>query len=140
MKKIMIVATATAILSTGAFAENHDVVNSIYSENIQWEESGVPGAQFGQLWGSTEAEDAAWLVRIAPGAAFPVHGHSNDYWGLSLQGNWIHTGPDGNEVSLTAGSYIFQPAVEWHADRCDGTEDCIIFLDFDGVRNAVFPE
>jgi len=140
MKKTLIAAAAAVILSTAAFAENHGNKYNIDSKNIKWEESGVPGAQFGLLWGSTKGKDATWLVRIAPGAAFPVHAHTNDYWGLSLQGNWIHIGPKGKELSVTEGAYAFQAAGEWHADRCDGTKDCIILLDFDGVRDAFFPK
>ena len=140
MKKILITTMVTAILSTAAFAENHGEVYNIDSENIKWEESGVPGAQFGLLWGSSKEKDATWLVRIAPGAAFPVHAHTNDYWGMSLQGNWVHIGPKGDEMSVPKGSYTFQPAKEWHADRCVGTKKCIIILDFDGIRDAFFPK
>ena len=140
MKKILIAAMATAMLSTVALAENHGKTYNIESKNIKWQESGVPGAQFGLLWGSSKGKDATWLVRIKPGAAFPVHAHTNGYWGMSLQGNWIHIGPNGNELSVPQGSYTFQPAKEWHADRCDGTKDCIILLDFDGIRDAYFPK
>ena len=140
MKLSLIAAAAALTFSTAAFAESHGGANSMDSINIQWEESGIPGAQFGLLWGSAAEEDATWLVRIAPGAAFPVHSHTNDYWGFTLQGNWIHIGPEGNEHTVTAGGYTFQRAGEWHADRCDGTKDCIILLDFDGVRDVLFPE
>ncbi|PHS18557.1 MAG: hypothetical protein COA86_07650 [Kangiella sp.] len=140
LKNNLIVATAAVILLTATFAESYDNKLNIDSKNIQWEESGVPGAQFGLLWGSVKDKDATWLVRIAPGAAFPVHAHTNDYWGISLQGNWVHIGPKGKELNVTEGSYAFQAAGEWHADRCDGTEDCIVLLDFNGKRDAFFPE
>lgn len=140
MKNTLIATAAALILSTTAYAASHGSERSLDSNNIEWEESGVPGAQFGLLWGSTAEKDATWLVRIAPGAAFPVHAHTNDYWGLVLQGNWVHIGPEGNELNVPEGSYTLQVAGDWHADRCEGTEDCIILLDFDGVRDAYFPE
>ena len=140
MKNTLIAAATAVILSTTVFAENINNKHHIDSANINWEESGVPGAQFGLLWGSTKGKDATWLVRIKPGAAFPIHAHNNDYWGLSLQGRWIHIGPKGKELSVPKGSYAFQASGEWHADRCDGTEDCIILLDFDGIRDVFFPK
>ena len=140
IKSILIAVAITAVLPIATFAESLSNRHSIDSKNIQWKESGVAGAQFGLIWGSTEEKDATWLVRIAPGAAFPVHAHTNDYWGISLQGNWVHIDPEGAELNVTEGSYAFQAGGEWHADRCDGTEDCIILLDFDGTRDAFFPK
>lgn len=140
MKNILIAAVAAVVLSSAALAQNHGEELRIDSETIEWAESGVPGAQFSLLWGSSEGKDATWLVRMTPGTAFPVHAHTNDYWGVAVQGNWVHIGPEGDELNVNEGAYAFQAGGEWHADRCDGTENCFILLDFDGIRDAFFPE
>lgn len=109
-------------------------------DDVAWQETGLDGAEMAILWGSEEEGDAIWAFRIQPGVAIPPHTHSNDYWGIAVQGNWVHVDADGNEVVTGQDSYTRIRAGALHGDRCQGPEVCINILDFAGARDIAFPE
>lgn len=71
-----------------------------------------------------------------PGVALPMHTHTHGYWGLSIQGTWVHVEADGSEVPTVPGDYSLVPGGIAHADRCDGALPCIGLLDFAGPRDV----
>jgi hypothetical protein len=139
MLKPLLAATFAALLSTSAFAENHSENHLVMSSDIAWQEV-IPGIQLALGWGNPDAGDDIWLIRMEPGAALPSHAHTNDYWGMTIQGMWVHIHEDGSETATGFGDYAFVEGGVFHADRCDGDVPCIGLLDFDGKRDAIFPE
>lgn len=109
-------------------------------DDVEWQETGLDGAEMAILWGSEEEGDAIWAFRIQPGVAIPAHTHTNDYWGIAVQGNWVHIDANGNEVVTGQDSYTYIRAGELHGDRCQGPEVCMNILDFDGARDITFPD
>ena len=77
---------------------------------------------------------------MEPGVAIPMHVHTHDYWGMSIQGNWVHIEADGTEVPTAVGAYAFVEGGVPHADRCDGESPCIGLLDFAGPRDVALAE
>jgi hypothetical protein len=67
-----------------------------------------------------------------PGGGFEagMHAHASDYHGVLVQGTWIHTveGDSSAPKELTPGSYVFQPAWQFHNERFLGPEDCIVYI------------
>ena len=139
MIKTLIAAVVGALLWTSAFAGNHSEDHLVRSSDIAWQEV-IPGIELALGWGSPDAGDDIWLIRMAPGAALPSHAHTNDYWGMTVQGTWVHIHEDGSETATTPRDYAFVEGGVFHGDRCDGDVPCIGLLDFDGARDAIFPE
>ena len=103
---------------------------------IKWE-AGPKGLHFGLLWGDWNKGPYGMIVRIEAGHVAPLHSHTADYHGVSIQGNWIHTSPDGTEHVVTPGSYAFQAGGKNHGDRCRGPEDCFILINMQGPRDFI---
>lgn len=135
-------AVAITALAPPVFADTHahDHDHHVLIGDVAWQEVGIPGVQLALAWGDPEAGDDIWLLRMAPGASLPTHAHTNDYWGLTIQGTWVHIHEDGSETATTAGDYALVEGGVFHGDRCDGDVPCIGLLDFDGERDAIFPE
>lgn len=110
---------------------------SVMFQSGAWQEVGKPGVQLALAWGDPEAGSDVWLLRMAPGTGIPSHAHTNDYWGLTIQGMWVHVHDDGSETVTIARNYSLIEGGVFHADRCDGAEDCIRLMDFDGFRDAL---
>lgn len=132
-----LIATAAAILlSTTAHAEDHGHAETHFAlANVEWVDAPIPGVQLALAWGD-DATGAAWLIRMEPGVALPMHTHTHDYWGLSIAGTWVHIESDGTEVATVPGDYSLVRGGVVHADRCDSDVPCIGLLAFSGPRDV----
>jgi anti-sigma factor ChrR (cupin superfamily) len=140
MIKTLIAAALMALISTGAFADNHTHAESHVSlDAVEWVDAPIPGVQLALAWGD-DATGARWLFKMDPGVALPMHTHTHDYWGLSIQGTWVHIEADGTEVSTGPGDYSLVRGGVVHADRCDSDIPCIGLLDFAGPRDVALAE
>jgi len=140
VKTTLLSTAAAALLSTATLADSHGDEHLVMFDDIAWQEIGIPGVQLALAWGNPKAGDDIWLFRMEPGSSLPSHAHTNDYWGLTIQGTWVHIHEDGSETSSTSGDFALVEGGVFHADRCDGEVTCIGLLDFDGERDAIFPE
>lgn len=139
MKPLLAAATATLLAST-AFAESHGhAENNVPLQDVEWVDAPIPGVQLALAWGD-DATGAAWLIKMDPGVALPMHTHTHDYWGLSIAGTWVHIEADGTEVSTVPGDYALVAGGAVHADRCDSDIPCIGLLDFAGPRDVALAE
>ncbi len=141
MMNSLIAATAAALaLGTAAFAENHGHAEThVALENVEWVDAPLPGVQIALAWGD-DATGAAWLFKMEPGVALPMHTHTHDYWGLTIQGTWVHIESDGTEVATGSGDYSLVRGGVAHGDRCDSDIPCIGLLDFTGPRDVALAE
>ncbi|WP_420546757.1 cupin domain-containing protein [Curvivirga sp.] len=137
---IKLIALGCAMMiavTTNAQAESDHVFKF---DDVAWQETGLEGAQMAILWGKEEDNSAVFAFKIQPGVEIPPHLHANDYWGIAVQGNWVHIDEHGEEVSTAQEAYTLIRGGEAHSDRCAGPEVCINVLDFVGARDIVFPE
>lgn len=133
-----LMAASVATTATIAFAGNGEHVFKF--DDVAWQETGLDGAEMAVLWGREEDGNAIWAFRIQPGVGIPPHMHTNDYWGIAVQGRWVHIDKDGHEVATAQESFTRIRGGEMHADRCAGPEVCINVIDFAGARDITFPE
>lgn len=134
--KTVIAAAAALVLATAAYADETSHGESHFPlSDVDWVDAPLPGVQLAHVWGD-DATGARWLIRMEPGVALPMHTHTHDYWGLSIQGTWVHIEADGTEVATGAGDYSRVQGGAVHADRCDGDIPCIGLLDFAGPRDV----
>ena len=141
MMKLLIIAATTTLLTAAALAQDHDQAPDHFAfEDVEWTYAPLPGLALAQAWGDAETGEA-WLLKLDPGVEIPRHTHSHDYWGLGVQGTWVHIDAEGAEVASGPGDYSLIHAGEVHADRCDGDAPCIALLSFvDGPRQTTLAE
>lgn len=137
----MFKCTATALgaallgaIAVSAPATAADTHNILKLDDLKFEQGG-PGISFALVWGDWNKGDYGMVVRIKAGHAAPLHSHTHDYHGVTIQGNWVHSYGDGVEHVLTPGAYAFQAGGDDHGDRCAGTEDCLILIHQHGPRD-----
>ncbi|MES0870974.1 cupin domain-containing protein [Pseudovibrio sp. SCP19] len=141
MKQVMTgIFTAAAMASLLASAQAAEEKHIFKFDDVAWQETGLEGAEMAVLWGKEEDGSAVYAFRIQPGVGIPPHTHSNDYWGMAIQGNWAHTDEEGREVITAQNAFVRIKADDVHSDRCAGPEVCINVLDFNGTRDIAFPQ
>ena len=123
------------VLASAVMAQEH---TSRSIDDLVWVEGG-PGLHFALVWGDWLKDDYAMIVKIEAGQAAPRHSHTSDYYGVTIQGNWIHTFGESDDRTLRPGSYAFQAGKEDHGDRCEGPEDCLILIHQHGPRDFILP-
>ena len=117
--------------------------------DLKWEDM-HPGSpvKFSVLWGDHTKGPFGMLLK-QPGGGFEagMHAHASDYHAVLVQGTWIHTveGDNSPPKELKPGSYVFQPAGQFHNEKFIGPEDGIVyihqlgkadFIPFKGARPA----
>lgn len=137
MLKSLVIAATLFVLGTLAQAEDGYIFNF---DDVDWQPTGVEGAEFAVLWGSVEDSTAVFAYRLQPGTVIPLHTHPNDYWGLSVQGRWIQFDADGNEEIHGQEAYAYIKGGDAHGDSCAGPDVCINIVDSDGPSVTVFVE
>jgi quercetin dioxygenase-like cupin family protein len=83
------------------------------------------------LWGDRNQGAYGMLVKLPPGFQVGSHAHTSDYYGMNIQGTWVHT-MNGTTQELPPGSYVMQPGGEFHDDACKGPEGCVLLI----IQNA----
>ncbi|MEL6561934.1 MAG: hypothetical protein AAFQ94_27350 [Bacteroidota bacterium] len=71
-----------------------------------------------------------------------LHNHSHNYSLWLIEGamkHWDATGSEKTAQILLPGSYLYQPANEFHAANCL-TERCTAYVVFDGLIDTSFPK
>lgn len=140
MLRTLLAAVAAVLISSTVLAEDHGHGGThVALENVEWFDAPIPGVQLAPTWGD-DATGAAWLFKMDPGAALPMHTHTHDYWGLTIAGNWVHIEANGTEVPTVPGDYSLVGGGVVHADRCDGDIPCIGLLAFTGPRDVALVE
>ena len=81
------------------------------------------------VYGSLNKGPMGFFLKAPAGAQFPRHWHSNDYYGVVVQGTWMHSFADPNDVKKGGpGSTWYQPGKQVHGDACAPGADCLIFI------------
>ncbi len=131
--QFFLAAIVSITLANGAIAEQR---LSRTADDLVWVNGG-PGLDFALVWGDWTKGDYGMIVRIKAGHAAPIHSHTSDYHGVTIQGNWVHTFGENDERQLALGGYAFQSGKEDHGDRCEGPQDCLILIHQHGPRDFV---
>lgn len=135
--KGLLITTGLALSSLNVQADSKHIIEF---DDVAWKKTGLEGAEMAILWGKEEDGSAVFAFRIQPGVSIPPHFHKNDYWGIAVQGNWVHIDAKGKEETTSQGAYTMIKGGDLHSDRCGGPEVCINVLDFNGARDIVFPK
>ncbi len=58
----------------------------------------------------------------------PLHTHTEDYFGIVIEGVGVNTQVGKDDVRLPAGSYWLQKGKESHVTKCVSETDCLFFI------------
>ena len=116
---------------------------AVPAADLKWEAL-VPGSpvKISVLWGDYNKGPFGMLLKQPGGLEGPMHTHASDYHAVLVQGTWIHTveGDSSAPKELTPGSYVMQPAWQYHNEKFKGSEDCIVYIHQLGKGDFIFKD
>ncbi len=131
-----LLALAGCVASTSAIAAqetNHPLHEgpsvSIPADQIKFSPAGVKTEkgelQAGPAYGNLQQSKHGSFIRMPHSFVSPIHSHTEDYFGVVIQGVGANHAPDGKIIPLAAGSYWFQKGEEAHVTQCLSETDCL---------------
>src|ERR671919_2341971 len=123
-------AASVAAPSAGAAKGKQEIAVPV--GDLEWQDMhpGTP-VKFAVLWGDHTKGPFGMLLK-QPGGGYEagMHTHATDYHAVLVQGIWSHTveGDSSPPKDLTPGSYVFQPAWQFHNEKFLGPEECIVYI------------
>lgn len=125
------VAVAGVSLAQGA---SRAVVTSHGS--LKWADAGIPGVSTSVVEGDLSKGPSRFYLKYAAGFVAPLHHHSPDHYVTTVSGDLVLI-LDGKEQRLAPGSYFALTGKASHAARCEGSEDCVMFIQALGPWDVV---
>ena len=104
--------------------------------DLKWTNAGIPGVSTAAVEGDMKKGASHFYLKYAAGLSTPVHHHSPDHYVTTVSGNLVLL-VDGKEQRLTPGSFFAFTGKAPHAARCDGSQDCVMFVDARGAWDVV---
>jgi quercetin dioxygenase-like cupin family protein len=104
--------------------------------DLKWSDAGIPGVSRAAVDGEPDKGASHFYLRYAAGFVAPVHHHSPDHYVTTVAGNLVLI-VNGKESRLPPGSYFAFTGKAAHAARCEGKEDCVMFIDARGPWDVV---
>ena len=87
-----------------------------------------------------EGDGRGMLLLVPAGLESGMRAQTRPFHGVTIQGTLVRTVEgDAEEKELPPGSYVFQPAGQFHKGRCLGPEDCVIFIHQHGRGDMLRP-
>jgi quercetin dioxygenase-like cupin family protein len=129
------VAAALA-LAPAAFAQGPAKAVFMPMADLKWIGAGIPGVETAVVKGNMAKGASHFYLKYASGFVAPVHHHSPDHYVTTVTGSLVLI-VDGKEYRLSPGSYFALTGKAKHAVRCEGTQDCVMFIDARGPWDVV---
>ena len=123
-----LLAVATLTLATAAVAAggSHAVVTP--KGELKWADAGIPGVTIAAVEGDMASGPSHFYLRYPAGFVSPLHHHSADHYVTTISGQ-LTLIVEGKENLLPPGSYFAQTGKAPHIARCEGKDDCVMFID-----------
>ena len=130
------VVVGMAALAIGAMAQRGGEAVFVPAAQVRWVDAGIPGVQTAAVRGDMLAGASHFYLKYAAGFAAPLHFHSPDHFATTVSGRLVLIA-DGKESALPPGSYFAFTGKARHAARCEGAQDCVMFIDARGPWDVV---
>jgi mannose-6-phosphate isomerase-like protein (cupin superfamily) len=135
-RRTLCAMAAVSLVVVGAsFAQASKAVVTSQS-SLKWSDAGIPGVSTAAVEGDLAKGPSRFYLRYAAGFAAPVHHHSPDHYVTTVTGNLVLI-VDGKEQRLAPGSYFAFTGKAPHAARCEGSVDCVMFVQALGAWDVV---
>lgn len=131
-----LLVVAALSLATAALAVGASRATVTARSDWKWADAGVPGVANAAVEGDMKSGASHFYLRYAAGFVAPLHHHSPDHYVTTVSGHLVLI-VDGKEHHLPPGSYFALLGGAPHAGRCEGTEDCVMFIDARGAWDVV---
>jgi mannose-6-phosphate isomerase-like protein (cupin superfamily) len=138
--RVLLVAAVVALLSVavapGAFAG--DVAKAVLTPKaeLKWNNAGIPGVSTAVVDGDMAKGPSRFYLKYAAGLVTPLHHHSPDHYATTVSGTLVLQA-GGKAVRLEPGSYFAFTGKAVHLAQCEGSEDCVMFIDALGPWDVV---
>ena len=139
--KLMSIAVIgfTLALPSAALAQGKGKAVVTPAADLKWVGAGVPGVETAAAKGDMKKGASHFYLKYAAGFVAPVHHHSPDHYVTTVTGDLVLV-VDGKEHRLPPGSYFAFTGKAPHAARCEGKQDCVMFVDARGKWDVVVPK
>lgn len=132
----LLLVLAWALVPSLAFAHSVGHAQVVAKSALKWANAGIPGVSTAPAEGDQAKGPSHFYLRYAAGFVAPLHRHSPDHFVTTVSGTLVLI-VDGEEHRLSPGSYFELTSKAPHAARCEGSEDCIMFVDARGAWDVV---
>jgi quercetin dioxygenase-like cupin family protein len=96
--------------------------------------------QVSVVYGSLAKGPMGFFLKAPAGQQFPRHSHTNDYYAVVVQGTWMHSFADANDMKKGGpGSTWYQPGKQVHGDGCAPGADCVVFISMPSGKEDFIP-
>lgn len=121
-----------AVAAAGVFAQAATTSVSRPAATFQFGPTGVK-TEIGELKASPAYGDLSkgmhgTFIKMPARFVSPLHTHTEDYFGIVIEGVGANTQEGGQDVALPAGSYWLQKGKERHVTKCVSETDCLFFI------------
>ena len=127
-------AVAAGVLLVAGAAAAKSVV--VPTQDAKWTPGAIPQVSMAPVDGDPAKGPSHFFIKYAAGFVTPPHHHSADHYVTLLSGSLTLTA-DGKETKLTPGSYFAFTGKATHVAKCEGTQDCVMFIDARGPWDVV---
>jgi quercetin dioxygenase-like cupin family protein len=133
--RIVVVTLAAAAVSAVVFAGA-----SVWSAaQLEWTDAGIPGVSKAVVAGDMATAASRFYWKYKAGFIAPDHHHTSDHIVTTVSGTLVLV-VDGKEHRLEPGSYFSLSEKQPHATRCEGSVDCVMFIEAQGPWDVVIEE
>jgi quercetin dioxygenase-like cupin family protein len=124
---------AAVLLAAGSVLAKAVVVPT---PDVKWTPGAIPQVSMAPVDGDPAKGPSHFFLKYAAGFQTPSHHHSADHYVVLVSGNLTVTA-DGKETKLTPGSYFAFTGKQPHVGKCEGSQDCVMFIDARGPWDVV---
>jgi len=103
---------------------------------LKWTDAGIPGVKTALVQGDMAKGPSHFYLKYPAGFTAPRHHHTPDHYATTVAGQLVLV-VDGKDQRLAPGSYFAFTDKTVHAARCEGSEDCVMFIDARGPWDVV---
>lgn len=128
--------TAAMFAMSPAVAQSTGKAVVVPVAQAAWVNAGIPGVHTAAVGGDMKSGASHFFLKYAAGFVAPPHHHSPDHFVTTVTGNLVLI-IDGKEQAVPPGSYFAFTGKLRHAARCEGAQDCVMFIDARGPWDVV---
>ena len=139
MKRSVFLFSAIALVSacsTAAWAKGQGKATVTPAAAVKWADAGIPGVSIAAADGDMKKGASHFFLKYAAGFKAPLHYHSPNHHVVTVSGNLVLI-VDGKENNLPPGSFFSLRNKAPHGARCEGSQDCVMFIDARGPWDVV---
>ena len=103
---------------------------------LKWTDAGIPGVKTALVQGDMAKGPSHFYLKYPARFTAPRHHHTPDHYATTVAGQLVLV-VDGKDQRLAPGSYFAFTDKAVHAARCEGSEDCVMFIDARGPWDVV---